>query len=69
MNYLDTLLLIEERSESILAQDIRTLITTKHRYLRTDGVWLEDLDHGMPVEKYTKGGMIYVWNRLEEPNV
>jgi hypothetical protein len=69
MDYLETLLLIEERQESILAQDIRTLITTKHRYFRTEGVWSEDMYPGMPVEKYTKGGMIYVWNRLEEPNV
>jgi hypothetical protein len=65
MNYLETLLLIEERSEKILAQESNALITNKHRYVRASGDWSEDLEPGMPVEKYTKGGKIYVWSKLE----
>ena len=69
MTYLDTLLLIEERAENILAQDSRTLITNTRRYLRTDGNWAEDLLPGTVEKRYTKGGEQYYWKRTEESNV
>ena len=66
MNYSETLLLIEERQEKILAQDLRSLVTNSHRYLRgSDGVWFQDEVPGSPEKKYTREGEIYYWKRAE----
>jgi hypothetical protein len=67
VNYSETLLLIEDRQEKILAQDIRSLITNCHRYLRgINGEWSQDLEPGAPEEKYTRGGVVWIWKREME---
>lgn len=68
MNYSDLLMLIVERGESILTQESSTLITNVHRYLRQSGDWIEDKEPGNPVEKYTRGGKVWQWNRTEQTN-
>lgn len=68
MNYLDILLMIAERQENILNQDSSTLITNAHRYLRQSGDWIEDPNPGVPVEKYTRAGKVWAWNKTEQTN-
>jgi hypothetical protein len=66
MDYSQTLLLIQERGEHILFQDVQFLITDSHRYMRVDGEWIEDVVPGGPVKKFGRGGEYYVWIRMEE---
>ena len=66
MNYMQTLTLIEESGETILAQDIRSLITNKHRYISQAGVWNQDKEPGSPEKKQTRGGIVWIWKRTEE---
>jgi hypothetical protein len=71
MTYLETLLLIENRGEITLGQDVRFIITNKHRYIRQidtpENTWLEDTEPGKPEQHYGKEGMYYVWKRDELP--
>ena len=60
MTYLELLGLIEERKETTLAQDIRSIITDKHRYIR-DINWQEDTEEGYPDKRYDRSGVKYVW--------
>lgn len=69
MTYLETILLIEERNERTLNQDVRFIITDKHRYIRRldDGecTWHEDQEPGTPKEMYGKSGKYYIWVKKE----
>jgi hypothetical protein len=69
MTYVEVLSLITERGETILAQDVRTLITDQHRYLRAldapEAAWQEDTEPGSPKQVYGKGGSVWVWKREE----
>lgn len=69
MNYLETLLLIESRHETILAQDIHSLVTNQHRYLRgfdtPESAWQEDQEPGAPEKRHGRGGEYWVWKRQE----
>ena len=68
MTFCELLTLIGERNETILNQESSALITTSHRYLRQSGDWIEDAELGAPVEKYTRAGKIWQWNRTEQTN-
>jgi hypothetical protein len=66
MNYVDTLLMIQETNEVVLSQEAKSMFTATRRFVRVDEDWVLDPEPGMPVEKYTKGGKIFVWSRSEE---
>jgi hypothetical protein len=71
MTYIETLLLIQERGETVLNQDVRALITNQHRYIReidqAESCWREDNEPGAPERHFGRGGEYYIWKRTEEP--
>lgn len=69
MTYIELLLFVQERGEKILGQDIRSLITDKHRYIRDleQESWFEDKEPGSPEKHTTRSGEIWVWKRQELP--
>jgi len=70
MTYLEVLLLIQERQEKILSQDMQALITDQHRYLRdsstSDSPWQEDPEPGKPEQRFGRGGCYYVWLQVKD---
>jgi hypothetical protein len=67
MNFLETIMLIEERKEKTLAYAHEYLITDKHRYLHLGANdWQEDTYPGGPKEVYTRGGKTFVWERADQ---
>jgi hypothetical protein len=72
MNYLETLLLIQEREEKYLASDTRSIITDKHRYVRgldaPESAWREDTEPGKPEKRFGRGGEYWVWKRDDAPD-
>ena len=71
MTYIEMLLMVEQSGEATLAQDVRFLITEKHRYIRQldtpEDAWTQDTEPGAPVEKYTRSGLEWIWKRQELP--
>lgn len=66
MTFVETLLLIEERKETILFQDSTQLITAQHRYHRIDNNWTENATPGIATPHYGKEGMFYSWQTIEQ---
>jgi hypothetical protein len=66
MEYVDILLLIEDRKESFLAQDINSLITDRNRYFRNESGWSQDLEPGHPESKNGRGGQVWYWKKNTE---
>ena len=70
MTYLEMTELIIQRGEKVLANDVRSMITDQHRYLRTldggESPWQQDMEPGAPERKYGKSGEYFIWKRQEE---
>jgi hypothetical protein len=71
MTYIEMLLMVEQSGEATLAQDVRFLITEKHRYIRQldapEGCWMQDTEPGAPEKRYTRSGLEWIWKREELP--
>jgi hypothetical protein len=60
MNYIELLDLIEERKETTLTQNVRSIITDKHHYIKQID-WEEDTEPGQPVSHYDRSGLKWAW--------
>lgn len=69
MTYIEMILLLEGRGEKTLSQDISSLITNKHRFLRSQEGWSEDMVPGFPESRQAKGGTVWIWKNKETHNV
>ena len=69
MNFLDTLLMIQESGEPILSQESKSMFTATRRFLSVDGDWIQDKYPGTVEKRFTKGGEQFYWKRTEEANV
>lgn len=67
MTYVEVLLLIQKREETVLTQETQYIISNKHRYLRSVDVldWQEDAEPGVPELHFGRGGSYYIWKRDE----
>jgi hypothetical protein len=69
MTFIETLLHIQSQGDNVLANDLNSIITKHHRYIRVRGDvsnWVEDTLPGAPLKQYGRGGEYYVWQRKEE---
>jgi hypothetical protein len=64
MTYIELLMLIQERKETSLSQDVRCIITDKHRYIKEVG-WTEDTEPGAPEKHYDRSGLRWIWKKTE----
>jgi hypothetical protein len=70
MTFIETLLIIQQRDEKILTQEVSSIITDQHRYFREpgendEGPWQQDLLPGAPERHYGRSGEFWTWKRDE----
>jgi hypothetical protein len=66
MTYLEIILLIQERKETVLTEEVSSVITNSHHYIRQSGEWVEDMEPGAPEKHFGRSGEYYVWVKAIE---